>query len=565
MPDALHVEPHYASQLVHLAVLHELVGQPQPCDARRVAVVAHPLCDGRAQPSVAHAVLNGDDLLELLPHFVQDVLVEGFQEAHVVVGDGNSPQSPRGRSPPYGPRGGFYSFAGCMEGRVYSSPLGGRRGGLRGYQFLHVIADGPYGEYGHIGAVVQPSSGAHLHSFEGAAPVVEHAAAARIAYDEGTHVLLLSGEHQSAQLVLVHGRGDGEVGYGPQCRQVEGSVVCGPVAAHQSGAVQTEHHVQAQDGHVVNDVVVGALRKGAVYVAEGQQPLLGHAGREGDGVSLGDAHVEGSLGHLLHHDVHRAASGHGGCHAHDAGVLPRQLEQRLAEHLLVLHLLTASVVALQQLARLGVELSRCVPHGGVVLAGCKAVALLRVQVQQLRPFHVLQLAQYAHQLLHVVAVEGSEVAYVHAVEDVLLVRDGALQRVAQAYEALSAVVLQHSVALHEASGLEAHLVVGLVGAQAQQVLLHAAHRAVYRHVVVVQYDEHVVRARRHVVQSLEGQSAAHGAVADDGHHLALPFWCRGPVGPYHLRMCIGHGHAQCCRDAVRGMPADEGVVLALFG
>ena len=236
-------------------------------------------------------------------------------------------------------------------------------------------------------------------------------------------------------------------------------------------------------------------------------------------MSLGNAHVEHAVGQLLHGDVHGAARGHGRRDAHYARVLACQLEQRVAEHLLVL-LRAALLVALDELSRLGVELPRRVPHGLVVLGGGVAVALLRVQVEQLGALHVLQLPQYAHQLLHVVAVEGAEVAYVHSLEYVLLAGDDALQRVHQAYDALAPVFAEHTVLAHPLRGAEAQSVVGLVGVQVEQVLLHASHGAVYRHVVVVEHDEHVVGALRHVVQPLEGQSAAHGAVAYDGHHFS---------------------------------------------
>ena len=353
--------------------------------------------------------------------------------------------------------------------------------------------------------------------------------------------------------MLVERRADSQVGYGAQGCQVEGAVVGGAVLAHQSGSVETEHHVEVEQRHVVYDIVVGSLGKGTVDVAEGQQPVLGHASGEGDGVSLGDAHVEGSLGHLLHHDVHRAAGGHGWRHTNDFRILFGQFEQRMSEHVLIL-LWFVGVAVYDALSGLGVELPRCVPGGHVALCRRIAVPLLGVQVQQLWPLHFLYLLEDAHQFLHVVAVEGPEVAYVQPLEDVLLLRDGTLQGVRQAYDALATVVREHALAVEPPRSLETQGVVGLVGAQVEQVLLHAAHRAVDRHVVVVEDDEQVVGTLRHVVQPLEGQSAAHGPVADDGHHLA----------PAALGIG-GYSHAQRCRHRVGGMAAGKGVVLALQG
>ena len=103
--------------------------------------------------------------------------------------------------------------------------------------------------------------------------------------------------------MLVIGCCDGEVGYRAQEGEVEGTVVCGSIFAHQSAAVDAQHHVQTRYGHVVDDVVVGALQERGVDIAEGDQPILGHASREGHGMSLSDAHIEASAWHLLHHDV----------------------------------------------------------------------------------------------------------------------------------------------------------------------------------------------------------------------------------------------------------------------
>ena len=122
--------------------------------------------------------------------------------------------------------------------------------------------------------------------------------------------------------------------------------------------------------------------------------------------------------------------------------------------------------------------------------------------------------------------------------------------------------------------LETVLVVGLVGADVEQILLHAAYRTVDGHVVVVEDDEQVIGRGRHVVQTLEGQTARHGAVADDGHHLFLVPCSARLVVADPLLLCFqcfsfalhafGHRHAESSRDAVGGVSAREGVVFALL-
>ena len=190
----------------------------------------------------------------------------------------------------------------------------------------------------------------------------------------------------------------------------------------------------------MDDIVVGTLCEGTVYVAERQQSVFCHTARECHGMSLSDTHVEGAFGHFLHHDVHGASRRHGRCHAHDVGVLLGQFEQCLAEYRLEFRRFVLRVLT-DALARVHVEFSRCVPDGGLALCRCISVTFLGVQVEQFRTLHVLQLAEQSHQFLDVVSVERSEVADVHALEDVLLMRDGTFQCVAQSDDTFSAVIL----------------------------------------------------------------------------------------------------------------------------
>ena len=175
-------------------------------------------------------------------------------------------------------------------------------------------------------------------------------------------------------------------------------------------------------------------------------------------------------------------------------------------------------------------------------------------MEHLWAFPFPQLAQEADKFHYVVPVEWTEIADVHALEHVLLLTDGGFQRIGEPNQAVPTVVGQKTLATHPFGNTVAHVVVGLVGVEAQQVLLHAAHRAVDAHVVVVEDDEHVVGRRRDVVQSFKGQAAAHGAIANHRHHLPLL------VGEFG-----GHGHAEGGRDGVGGVAAGEGVVFALGG
>ena len=499
-------------------MLHKFVGQSEARHAGLIAVVAHPFEHRRAEASVAHAVFHGHHPAEPPAHLVQQLLVERLHEAHVVV---------------------------SHRRRVMQRVDG----------FLHLHANRPHREHGHPAAVAQLAPLAHGHFLQRAAPVAQRPAAARIANDHRALAGQLGRIHQLPELMLVHGRGNRQVGNRPERRQVEGTVVRGPVFAHQPGPVQTDHHRQPQHGHVVDDVVVSPLRKGTIYVAERLQPVLRHAAREGHRMPLGNAHVERPLRQGLHHDVHRAARRHGRRHAHYARVLLCQFEQRVSKHLLEFRR-PSLLVAHDALARVHVKLARRVPSRHVLHRRRIAMPLLRVQMQHLRPLHVLQLSQQPHQLHHVMAVEGPEVSDVHALKHVLLVRERALHGVAQSDDALAAVIVHHALRLQPLRGLEANGVIRLVGVQPQQILLHAAHAAVNRHVVVVQDNQQVVRTRRHVVQPLKGQSAAHRPVANHGHHAPPP-----PL--VLVQLLAGHRHAQSRRDAVAGVPRGKRVVFAL--
>ena len=90
------------------------------------------------------------------------------------------------------------------------------------------------------------------------------------------------------------------------------------------------------------------------------------------------------------------------------------------------------------------------------------------------------------------AVEGTEIADVHALEYILLMRNSRLEGICQADESAPAVVFQQSHFVQPACNLEAHGIVGLIGVERQKVFLHATDSTVDRHVIVVEDDEDVI-------------------------------------------------------------------------
>ena len=330
-------------------------------------------------------------------------------------------------------------------------------------------------------------------------------------------------------------------------------MVGGAVFAHQPRAVETEHHVQTQQSRVVDDVVVGALGKSAVDVAERHHPLLGHPRREGDGVAFGDAHVEGAFGKGALHEVHAATGEHGRRDTHDAIVGARQFHERFAEHILEFRRGVAGRGGNKPHARFTIELARRVPHHGVALGPVVALAFHRFDVQQTRTRHGAQGAKQPNERDHVVTVVGTEVTNVEAFEYVLLRREKRLEGIVETNEAFAARGGQQAPALQAARQTIAQTVVGRGGVEIEQVAFHPPDRVGDAHVVVVEDDEQVVGRLAHVVEPFEGQPAAHGPIADDGHHVL--------VGLAALHG--GHTHAERSRNRVGGVAAREGVIFAL--
>ena len=109
--------------------------------------------------------------------------------------------------------------------------------------------------------------------------------------------------------------------------------------------------------------VIGALHERRVDVAEGNQPLFGQSGREGDCMTFGNAHVKGPFGELFHQIGHRTAGRHGRCHPDNALILFCQFDQSVSEHILI-ELRLVQFVDDDPFAGFLVELARSMPFCG---------------------------------------------------------------------------------------------------------------------------------------------------------------------------------------------------------
>ena len=97
-----------------------------------------------------------------------------------------------------------------------------------------------------------------------------------------------------------------------------------------------------------------------------------------------------------------------------------QFQQGMSKDILIF-LGLVGVFVHDALTRLWIELAWGVPRGHVFFCRGIAMSLLRVQMQQLGTFHILHLSEDAYQLFHIMSVEGTEIAYIHTFEHVLLV------------------------------------------------------------------------------------------------------------------------------------------------
>ncbi len=97
---------------------------------------------------------------------------------------------------------------------------------------------------------------------------------------------------------------------------------------------------------------------------------------------------------------------------------------------------------------------------------------------------------------------------------------------------------------------EAH--VAAAGGETRKISAHRARRRCNRHVVVVEDDDQAGIEGAGIVQRLIGHAGGHGAVADDGDHLA--------VG---LRQFGGNRHAEAGGNRRGRVGSAEGIVFAL--
>lgn len=84
------IQPYKMVKLVGGAVFNEVVGQTETYDLRMEVVVCHVLKDSGAKSALNDTVFDSNDAATGCADLMQNVFVDGLEEAHVVVCDRQS-------------------------------------------------------------------------------------------------------------------------------------------------------------------------------------------------------------------------------------------------------------------------------------------------------------------------------------------------------------------------------------------------------------------------------------------------------------------------------------------
>ena len=258
------------------------------------------------------------------------------------------------------------------------------------------------------------------------------------------------------------------------------------VGANDAGPIQHKGDRQVLDADVVNQLVVGALQEGAVNSHHGLEPFAGHASRHGDGVLLGDTHIEILRRKSLLQQIQAGAGGHGGGDAHHGGVLFAELHQRLAKHLAVagrLRLAGGIGLASGQIkGALGV-IAHLIGLGVGV-----ALALGGGHMHQHRPLGAVGLFKGAHHAGDVVAIDGADVGEAQLLKHrTHLGHRQTLHALFERLELVGQLAVQEGQVLNRLLGIALQKLQGWAQPHAVEVGGKGPHRRADRHVVVVQH------------------------------------------------------------------------------
>mmetsp|Transcript_6704 Transcript_6704/g.21448 ORF Transcript_6704/g.21448 Transcript_6704/m.21448 type:complete len:310 (+) Transcript_6704:1127-2056(+) len=309
----------------------------------------------------------------------------------------------------------------------------------------------------------------------------------------------------------------------------------------------------------MDELVVGALQEGRVDGAEGLDALDGEAGGEGDGVLLGDTHVERPLREALAELVHACAAWHRRGDGHHGPVRSCEVDKRVGEDGGVRGRLGGCG---QLLARRDVELWHAVVLVGRRLCGRVALAFVSLYVQQdgLLAAAVADVFEDRDEVIKVVPIDGADV-----VEAELLEERASRHHAARVLVDLRVGLLDlgREEAVDRLCDV-AEVLERLGSDQARRVRRERAsrdgspcRRGTRRErdlaVVVVDDDDPRVEVGG-VVHRLIGHAAGDGAVANHGDRGSFLV---------EASQLVRHRHAQRRRDGGGGVARAKGIVFRL--
>ena len=297
----------------------------------------------------------------------------------------------------------------------------------------------------------------------------------------------------------------------------------------------------------MHHLIIGALQKGGIDGGERLHALRGQPGGKGHRMLFGDAHVEAALRKSGGEFVDARTARHRAGNRANALVRRGFGDQRIGKDIGVGG--RAAALALVLLAGHDVEFGHAVIFVGGRFGGAIALALLRHDMDQDRPFF-----RIAHVLEH-----RDEVVQIMAVDRADIIEAQLLEQRAAGHHA-ARIFLRAGKPLVDAAGqLGTHLLgqaaqpkIFAAGNQPRQIGAKPADGRGDRHVIVVQDHNQPVARLRGVVHRLISHARAHRAIADHRDRLVRP-----------LAELVGHGKAECGGDRGRAVRRPERIIFAL--
>ena len=284
------------------------------------------------------------------------------------------------------------------------------------------------------------------------------------------------------------------------------------VCRDKAGAVDGKDHILLQQVDVVDDLVIGALQEGGVDAHHRQHSLTGKTGRKGDSMLLRHAHIKKALRVTMGKELQSGTVLHGSGDRAELRVLCSLLHQQFAENsgegFLRRNLRVRHSVRVK--SRYTVIVS------WVHLCRLITFTLFGHNMQKMGTRPLIDRAQGAFQLLHVVAIHRADVFKAHILKHGGVVHSAAYQRFCADQRFFHRRTNQwHTVQK------TAYIILGIIIRRscAQMGQIPCQCTDIFRdgHLVIVQDHEQVVQPAD-IVHPLIHHAAGKSAIADHRHH-----------------------------------------------